>query len=133
MEENKSGLYIVAIVGVVAVIALVILVIGSDRTGTTSSAGVDSSGQALAKVCPYQCQNICTPNQYCYNVTWQVPVIKYGYNCTAVQNCTRYNCTSYYPCPQIPITTYQKFGNWTCITNTTCKQACGNICGSLIS
>lgn len=55
MDENKSGLYIVAIVGVIAVVALVVLVMG---TGTktvsyatpASTASGDAAGQMYAAV-----------------------------------------------------------------------------------
>jgi len=48
MEENKSGLYIVAIVGLIAVVALVVLVTsGRDRAAlSATSASEDVAGQA---------------------------------------------------------------------------------------
>jgi len=59
MEENKSGLYIVAIVGIIAVVALVIMVMGAGKQLALSSAE-DASGNVKA-VASFQtgCEKQC--------------------------------------------------------------------------
>lgn len=59
MDENKSGLYIVAIVGVIAVVALVVLVTSAGRervvySGTTDTltAVTDASGEVYYALVP---------------------------------------------------------------------------------
>jgi hypothetical protein len=56
MDENKSGLYIVAIVGVIAAVALVVLVLGASArssvsVGTGMTATADATGQVTQKAC----------------------------------------------------------------------------------
>jgi hypothetical protein len=56
MEDNKSGLYIVAIVGVVALVAMVIMITGSGREKVVVSSGSaltesDAAGLAMASWC----------------------------------------------------------------------------------
>jgi len=58
MDENKSGLYIVAIVGVIAVVALVVLV-------TSGNKGIVYTGTSANPVGHVFASTECTGGDYC--------------------------------------------------------------------